>query len=284
MPKIKFLKSKEIKSLKEYFKKEKSVILAFLFGSFAKGFPMKESDVDVAVYLNEKLPLAKREKIEDKIWFEISEIIKGREVQLVCMNEAPATLISNIFKTGVPLVIKDKKLYWEFYLQKSSEAEDFLQFIEDFWRIYKKSKSLIPEEKARLRERLHFLDSELRETEHFKKMTFKEYRDEKDKRRNIERWTETIINATIDIAKMVLASEKKKMPRTYEEALLYFGILAGLNEKESEKLSEFANLRNILAHEYLDIIYKRIQNFIKEFPKFYKIIYNFLEKYLKNKS
>jgi len=41
------------------------------------------------------------------------------------------------------------------------------------------------------------------------------------------------------------------MPKTYEEALRNFGLFIGLNEEESKKFSRFANLRNILAHEYL---------------------------------
>ena len=46
---------------------------------------------------------------------------------------------------------------------------------------------------------------------------------------------ENILNATIDIAKIVLASEKKLMPRTYEDALFNFSFLAGLSEEEAGK-------------------------------------------------
>jgi len=71
------------------------------------------------------------------------------------------------------------------------------------------------------------------------------------------------------------------MPRSYEEALINFGSLAGLNKEQSQKLASFAKLRNILAHEYLDILYSKIQDFIKEFPLLYNKIINFLEKHLK---
>ena len=270
--------SKKIKLLKKYFEKEPSVILAFLFGSFAKGKEMEESDFDVAVYLKEKNKDSRR----DKIWFEISRIIK-KDVDLICLNDAPATLISNIFKTGIPLKIGDKKLYWELYLKISSEAEEFLEFVEDYWRIYKKAKSLESEEKIRILKRLQFLDSELKEIGEFKKLTFEEYLKNKSKRREVERWVENIINATIDIAKMILASEKKEMPKNYQEALFDFALFIGFNAKESEKFSKLADLRNILAHEYLDILYGKIQIFIEEFPKFSKRIFTFLEKYLKQK-
>ncbi len=48
--------SKKIKLLKKYFEKKQEVLLAFLFGSFAKGFQMKESDLDIAVYFKNYHP------------------------------------------------------------------------------------------------------------------------------------------------------------------------------------------------------------------------------------
>jgi len=267
------LESERIKALKEYFQKEPCVTLAFLFGSFAKGRQMEESDFDVAVHLKDT-------KREDKIRSVISKITK-KNVDLLLLNEAPATLISNIFKKGVPLAIKDKRFYGELYLKVSSETEDFLEFLKDFFRIKEKAKSIDKEEEVRLKIRIDFLKTEMEELDRFKNLTKKEYTEDRDKRKLIERWAENIINAIIDITKMVLASEKKLAPRSYEEALLNFGFLIGLEEKESERLSKFAKLRNILAHEYLDILYREIQYFIKEFPKFYKKVLSFLENYLR---
>lgn len=263
----------KVKLLKSYFAKRDEVSMAFVFGSYARGQEIPESDFDVAVYL-------KQEKEEaDKIWLEVTDIIQ-KEVDLVCLNDAPASLVSNVIRTGISLVIKDPKLYLEIYLRASLEAEDFLGFAEDFWGIYQNAKSLLPEQKVRLLERLQFLENELEEIKEFRKLTFKEYQDDKTKRRNIERWAENIINASIDVAKIILASEKKIMPKTYEEALRNFGIFAGLTEEDSKNFSKFANLRNILAHEYLDILYEKIQGFALGFPPLYKKIADFLERYL----
>jgi len=52
------------------------------------------------------------------------------------------------------------------------------------------------------------------------------------------------------------------MPKTYQQALLKFGFFVGLEEKEAEELSTFAKLRNILAHEYLEVTYGGIKKFI----------------------
>ena len=260
--------------LRDYFAKRDDVLLSFVFGSYAGGREIPESDFDIAVYL-------KRKCVEnaDEIRCEVADIVE-KEVDLVCLNSAPASLVSNIIKTGIPLVIKDRKLYLDVYLRTSLEAEDFCGFAEDYFEIYKKAESLLPEQKVRLLERLQFLDSELKETEEFRQLTFKEYQDNKAKRRNVERWAENVINAAIDAAKIILASEKRKMPKTYEDALRDFGVFAGLTEKDSKSFSKFAGLRNILAHEYLDILYERLRNFVLEFPPLYKNIAGFLERYL----
>jgi uncharacterized protein YutE (UPF0331/DUF86 family) len=245
--------------------------MAFAFGSFARGRETADSDLDIGVYLKDP-------RVEDELWSAISKIVK-KEVDLVVLNSAPATLISNIVKTGIPMTIKDRSLYWDEYLTKSLEAEDFAEFVQSFWKIYVRSTSLMPEDRARLIERIQFLESELEEIAAFKTLGFEEYRNNKVKRRNVERWAENIINSTIDIGKIILASEKKRIPRTYEESLLEFAAVAGLTKNQAKRLAAFARLRNILAHEYLDILHSNIQNLIAAAPPLYKKIFAFLLKY-----
>lgn len=258
--------------LKDYFQAQPSVLLAFVYGSAARNTLMEESDVDIAVYLKDGAGE------EDRIWREVSRLIT-REVDLVNLASAPATLVSNVIKTGVPLVIKDRNLYWKLYLEESMEAEDFSEFAKSYQAIYERSHSLIPEDKTRLLERINFLKQEVAEIDRFQSLSFEEYRKNSTSRREIERWTENVINALIDIAKIVLSSEKKSMPKTYEEALREFAHLAGLPQAHAECFAMMARLRNVLAHEYLDILYDRIRSFLNEFSDYYEKIQEFLKKY-----
>lgn len=258
--------------LQRYAEGENSILLAFIFGSEAKGLEGEDSDLDIAVFLKNK-------DEEDRIWLEFSKLT-DREIDLIILNDAPATLISNIFKTGTAIAVKDKRLYWDLFLRYSLEAEDFSEFALDYWKIYSRSRSLIPEDKVRLIERINYLTEEFIEIQGVESLSFQEYREDKLKRRNVERWTENVINATIDIAKLILASEKKEMPKTYEHALSKFGDFVGLNEKESDELAVFARLRNILAHEYLDVLYDRIKKFISNSPPLYRHIFDFLSRYV----
>ena len=73
---------------------------------------------------------------------------------------------------------------------------------------------------------------------------------------------------------------RKENAWSYEEALRDFAMSAGLTDDEAKKFAAFAGIRNILAHEYLEVLYGRIQNFIKESPLLYKKILHFLNDYL----
>lgn len=260
-----------VEAMRTYCENDKDIVLAFLYGSRARGTEMDESDYDIAVLLENSGQ-------EDRVWRDISRMT-DKNVDLVALDRAPATLVSNVLKTGVPLAIKDQRRYLNLYLEKTGEAEDFAEFAQSYRDITERSHSLTPEDKTRLVERVQFLEQELSEFDRFTTLSYQIYHENHTKRREIERWTENIINALIDCAKIILASEKKAMPKTYEAALGEFAVLAGLNEEQSLHLSTFARLRNLLAHEYLDILYEKIRKFIEEFPDMEKEIFLCLKKY-----
>lgn len=85
-----------------------------------------------------------------------------------------------------------------------------MNFLDDFLKIKELASSLSPEIKERLKRRYDFLKSELEKIEKVKKTGFEEFLENWERRRAIERGVKTIINALIDIAKIILAPEKKK--------------------------------------------------------------------------
>lgn len=259
---------KKIELLKKYFSERSDVLMAFVFGSYAKDKAMTESDLDIAIYFKPREKAIEwGESIiypqEEKIWSDI-ERIAGIETDLVILNRANPNIVFDVLKTGQPLLIKNQMLFLEFYLIMSREAEDFRQFIEDYWLVYQRSRSLSEEDRARLIKRLQFLDMEISEFPNYKNIDLKTYEEDKIQRRNIEHWIETLMIAAIDAAKIVLASQKRKMPDSYGEALQSFALIADFTESEAEEFGEFAKLRNILAHEYLDVRFTRIKKFIQE--------------------
>src|SRR3989344_3522997 len=265
---------KKLLLLKDYFAKRPEIVMAFIFGSAVKGQETQESDVDIAVYFKpvgraleweEQYEYAK----EDEIWGEVEKIV-GKCTDLVVLNRAPSTLAYSVLQDGKVIVVKDIGLYWRFFLLISSAAEDFREFVRDFWIVKQRSSSLNEIDKNRLIKIIDFMESELSYYSKFINLDQKEYERDIVARRNLERWAENIVNTSIDVAKIILGSEKKEIPQTYREILQKLGLLDGFDGEVAERLSRFTKLRNVLAHEYLDLRFAQLKKFIDESESDYK--------------
>jgi uncharacterized protein YutE (UPF0331/DUF86 family) len=129
------------------------------------------------------------------------------------------------------------------------------------------------EERENLIRLIDFLESELQDYSPFQKMDWTAYQTSRDKRRNVERWIENIVNCSIDIAKILLVSEKKPIPETYKNILRDLGTMKCFGESFGKKISNWARLRNIITHEYLDFKWDSIEKFInKSKPVYQKLI------------
>lgn len=125
--------------IKGYFEKRDDVIMAFMFGSYARAISHRESDVDIAIYLRPKSGYLEWEEFdikyeaEDEIWLDIERLLR-RNVDLIILNRARSTIAQSAIN-GIPIIIKDRGLYLDFMLRVTSEAEDFRDTLEDYWRI-----------------------------------------------------------------------------------------------------------------------------------------------------
>jgi uncharacterized protein YutE (UPF0331/DUF86 family) len=129
---------------------------------------------------------------------------------------------------------------------------------------------LQPEDRERLIRYVDFMESELSDFPRFSKVDWKTYSEDRDLRRNLECWVENLVNCSIDMAKVLLASEERRIPQTYKEILRETGTIPPLDEESGEALSQWATLRNILAHEYLDIRWKTIREFTRKAEPIYR--------------
>lgn len=246
--------------------------MAFIFGSRAKGLERAVSDWDIAVYFKPKeygeLETKEDYEGESQIWSDIDKMI-SQDTDFLVLNRARPQMVFSVLNTGTPLIVKNRKLYLDLLLKTHYEAVDFWQFAQDFWKIRERSASLSEEDRANLAEHIIFLEGELEDFDKFEKLSWKEYMEEGDKRRNVERWIENLVMGSLDIAKIILSSERKQLPQTYRETLKVFGGLY-ISEEFGEKFAQFAELRNIIAHEYLDIRWSRIRKFIDAADELYK--------------
>ncbi|MCL4378133.1 MAG: nucleotidyltransferase domain-containing protein [Actinobacteria bacterium] len=118
-----------LNNIKNVCDKEVNVKMSFVFGSFATYREMPESDIDVAVYL---------ENPDDymSLWNKIDSAVQ-RNTDLIVLNTAGPSISLSALR-GIHLLIKDYKFYLNYMLKISSEAEDFCDYVIDFFNQRKK--------------------------------------------------------------------------------------------------------------------------------------------------
>ncbi len=269
-------------ALKSYFAKRDDVVFAFVFGSQSTGLTHTLSDWDIAVYLTPhqwgELETGHSYKGEAEIRADVSRIVLS-DIDLVILNRARPSLVFSVLNSGVPLVINDMRLYFTLLSRTHYDAVDYWNFVQDYRILYERAASLTLEARALLLEHLTFLENELSDAKNFSIITRKEYLENRNMRRNIERWIENCVMGALDIAKIILASEKRDVPQTYKDMLREFGMSFVSNEF-AEEFSEYASLRNILAHEYLDLRWDRIEAFLRDAEKLYSQFVSAVKEYL----
>ena len=144
-----------------------------------------------------------------------------------------------------------------------------------------RSASLTPRDKNNLMRRNSFIKDEMNLLPRFKDLSWKTYQDDSLERKIVERWIENLCNAAIDIAKIMLSSESKKIPDTYKETLHMLALLDGFEEKIALELANFSKLRNIISHEYLDIRFKQIREFVDSAERLYPYLVDFVDRFTK---
>lgn len=262
-----------IEKLKNFYNSRPEISMAFIFGSYAKERQISESDVDVAVYFKPEGRAIEWEEQkeypgESKLWTETERIL-GIDTDLVVLNRAAVSLAFEILRTGIPIIIKSRYLYLSFLLIVSDEAEYYRQVAQDWWAIRERSRSLGEDDKIRLARAAMFLEKELKDIGSFSNLDQANYMGNNNLRRAVERWVENITNASIDIAKIILASEKETLPSKYSEILAALGKYEEVGYENAKMLSEFAKLRNLLAHEYLDLRFAKIKEFLASAENLY---------------
>lgn len=262
-------RTKKIDALKKYFEDRDDVVMAFLFGSQTEDRAHAGSDWDIAVYFKPETELVEWEAEnreypeEDRVWGACIDMLKTDNVDVVVLNRAPASIADTAIR-GMPLAVKDHGLWLEFMLRVTSVAVDFRHTAREFAEVYWRSSSLTEKDAYALERRLIFVDGELRALPDFKDLDWTLYQQDAHTRREIERLIENIMNALIDCAKIMLASAKRPVPQSYREMVGNACALLHFSEADGTRLASWVVLRNILAHEYLDLRWKDISGFLKD--------------------
>jgi predicted nucleotidyltransferase len=105
---------------------ENKVILAYLFGSEAKGLAHKESDVDIGVFFAKEVSPKDYLKKEGKLIEFFAEIFPKKEINIVNLNIASPLLKQVVILEGKPLFIRSDSDRILFEVQTLHEYEEYL--------------------------------------------------------------------------------------------------------------------------------------------------------------
>ena len=108
-----------------YFKDRKEVSALYLFGSLAKEREKPESDIDIAVLVDESKLKKKDFAILKKQYYAASPTFSPRPVDIVVLNTAPPFLKHQILRTGRILFDRNRKLRVRFTARAIMEYLDF---------------------------------------------------------------------------------------------------------------------------------------------------------------
>lgn len=130
---LKIQKEEIILTLKDYFKQKASryhIEMAFLYGSWARGYPHKDSDLDLALLFSSQI---RSEEFFFRLITEISyelSIDLGREVNIIPIySDFPHPMLYyNAIIFGIPLYVKDKDRFLQLKLESIYQMEDFQIF------------------------------------------------------------------------------------------------------------------------------------------------------------
>ena len=242
-----------------------SLLFGVLFGSAANGRLRSDSDVDVALYQASAGKLEIEVDCELDREAEIQVVLERatqRNVDLLTLNRAPATVCAAALLTGRSVLLRDRALYTRYLLAVTTVASDFLETESEYRAIRDRSRSLSPIDRGRLQRILDFIETELQDRDQFRAVTLAGYQSDRNLRRNLDRWVEMLINAAIDVGKIVLGSERRPVPYTYGQILADLESTAPFSDLAG-RLKPLATLRNVLAHEYLELRFGRVASFVE---------------------
>lgn len=117
--------------VRAFFEAVPAAVAVYIFGSTARGFSTRESDVDIAVLFAAppaSTLMGPRLTLEGRL-----EEALGRAVDLVVLNTAPADLVHRILRDGDLVLERDRGRRIEFEVARRNEYFD-LQPLRDRYR------------------------------------------------------------------------------------------------------------------------------------------------------
>lgn len=124
----------DVAGLAKFFAQQPDVVVAYLFGSVAKGTARAQSDVDVAVLLDERLEPSRMAKRYLEILGRIPSTLATHEIDVRSLNEATPVFLAQVVGLGKLIYARSKKEQIEFEVRAMTAYLDTKPLREFFKR------------------------------------------------------------------------------------------------------------------------------------------------------
>lgn len=115
----------DIRRITDYFKDRDEVSALYIFGSAAGGKETAESDIDIAVLINDRKKGRKTYESLKKAYYSASPKFSLRPIDITVLNTAPPFLKHRIIKTGKVLFDRNRRLRVRFVANAIIEYLDY---------------------------------------------------------------------------------------------------------------------------------------------------------------
>ena len=115
----------DIKRITDYFKGRDEVSALYIFGSASNNKETSESDIDIAVLINDRKKGRKTYESLKKTYSSVSPGFSLRPIDIVVLNTAPPFLKHRIIKTGKVLFDRNRRLRVRFAANAIIEYFDY---------------------------------------------------------------------------------------------------------------------------------------------------------------
>jgi len=115
----------DIKRITDYFKGRDEVSALYIFGSAANNKETSESDIDIAVLINDRKKGKKTCESLKKTYYSASPRFSLRTIDIVVLNTAPTFLKHRIIKTGKIVFDRNRRLRVRFVANAIIEYLDY---------------------------------------------------------------------------------------------------------------------------------------------------------------
>jgi len=241
-----------LRAIKGALEKDGNVLLAYLFGSTARGASQPISDVDIAVLLKDN----SLEKQADILW-RTAKILHVPEdkIDIVDLGRADLHLKYNILREGIKLV------------DRGFEEELIHELVEGYpetWESLNIALRAWLREDPRINQAIvsRRLDEALKNAaiirERYAHKPLEWILADPERTLALERALERIIEAMIDVCRHIVSVKRLGLIETRAEYSLRLAQHQLMPKNLADKIAELAKIRNILAHRYLEIDYAKL--------------------------